>query len=130
MPSWDKLAVDTDNPSVGADTATGAGSVLSIQRSPAAVRLPLVHGRQLWIVVAAVTAVFLLVLAGILWWAFSSSHTHANGQSVEPASRDLMVDPTGASNAFRNLQAVLIKARPGDRIVIKGDFEGMTFGFQ
>jgi serine/threonine protein kinase len=126
-PSWDKLSVDTDNPTVRGDTATGAGS-----RSPPSGRkrrsstvLPVVHDRQFWIVVAAVTAVFLLVLACLLWWAFSPSNTHANGHPTEPASRQLVVDLTGSNNAYPNLQRALNEARPGDRILIKGDFEAV-----
>src|SRR5439155_1041386 len=59
VPSWDKLAADTENPAVAADTATGVGSRSAPsgrKRHGSRPVLPVVQGRRPWIVVAAVTA--------------------------------------------------------------------------
>jgi hypothetical protein len=121
VPVWDQLTSDTEDPSAHHNTTTGAGRKAGVSsriaRSPG---LPADQRRRIGIIVGAVTLVFLLGVAVFLWLA----HTTPDPKPDFPVARPpLLVDPSGANNAYTRLQDAIAQARTGDRILVQEDIE-------
>jgi serine/threonine protein kinase len=112
---WDKLTNDTDNPLARTDTIVyGPRSRVSqaegIRRHP-----------YFWYFVAA--GVFaLIVLLGALWAMYHGTSESRKGSSSRSTPKTLYVTgKKGKADDFLTIKDALVRARPGDRIVVQKD---------
>lgn len=112
---WDKLTNDTDNPLARTDTIVyGPRSRVSpaegIQRHP-----------YFWYFVAA--GVFgLIVLLGILWAIYHGTSESKKGSSSRSTPKILYVTgQKSKADDFLTIKDALVRARPGDRVVVQKD---------
>src|SRR5262249_14315356 len=112
---WDKLTNDTDNPLARTDTIVyGPRSRVlqteGIQRHP-----------YFWYFVAA--GVFaLIVLLGVLWAVYHGTSETKKGASSRSTPKTLYVTGQKAkADDFLTIKDALVRARPGDRIVVQKD---------
>jgi hypothetical protein len=112
--AWERLTSDTDNPSARTDTAvhgprSHVSAVDQFRRHP-----------YFWYFVAA--GIFILiVLVGILWTMFRGS-TDQKASSTSRGPRTFYVTTQkDKPDSFSTIEAALLKARQGDRIVVQKD---------
>jgi serine/threonine protein kinase len=112
---WDKLTNDTDNPSARVDTIV-YGPRSQVSRAEGIQRHP-----YFWYFVAAGIFV-LIVLLGILWNVFHGAPEPKTSSSSRTSSRTLYVtSQKGKADDFLTIKDALVRARPGDRIVVQKD---------
>jgi hypothetical protein len=111
--AWERLTSDTDNPTARADTAvhgprSHVSAVQQFRQHP-----------YFWYFVAA--GVFLLiVLIGVLWGIFRGSPETKTGSGGRTGPRTLYVTAQkDKADTYLTLGDALLRARPGDRILVQ-----------
>ena len=112
--AWERLTSDTDNPTARSDTAvhgprSHVSTVEQLRRHP-----------YFWYFVAA--GVFLLILLiGVLWTVYHGSAEPKAGSSSKAPRIFYVTAQKDKPDSFSTIEAALLKARPGDRIVVQKD---------
>jgi serine/threonine protein kinase len=112
---WDKLTNDTDNPLARVDTIV-YGPRSHVSKVEGIQRLP-----YFWYFVGA--GVFLLIiLLGILWAVYHGGPESKKGASTRSTARIFYVTPQKSkADDFLTIKDALVRARPGDRVLIQKD---------
>jgi serine/threonine protein kinase len=117
VPSWDKLAPDTDNPGGRADTRPRSAK-RTVSGAPRGRRRLLPDDVPLWWVAVGVGVLGVLALVLVLWLAFGGRTPRA---ATEPPRAPLVVSRLSAEGGPRTLTDALLRAHYGDRIVLTED---------
>jgi serine/threonine protein kinase len=112
--AWEHLTSDTDNPTSRADTR------IQGPRSHISTVAQIRQHRYFWYFVAA-GVFFVIMLIGILWGMFRGSAAPKAGSSSRAPRTLFVTAQKDKADSFALIGDAVLRARPGDRIVVQKD---------